>query len=201
MDQFKNKYRSNSTRLPNWDYGKNACYFITILTHNYNHFFGKIINGQMHLSEMGQMADELWKKIPEQFPYVKLHKHVIMQDHMHGIIEISKTGSITSPDAESLETHSVKTRYIASPVLPDTKSASHASSPASPTKGGITGNQNPMLQQNIPRIIRWYKGRCTFEIRKKHPHFKWHTKYYDRIIRNEKGFYNIEKYIEMNPSV
>jgi hypothetical protein len=32
--------------------------------------------------------------------------------------------------------------------------------------GGITGKNNPMLSENsLPKIIRWYKGRCSFEIR------------------------------------
>jgi putative transposase len=38
---------------------------------------------------------------------------------------------------------------------------------ASPKKsGGFAGNKNPMLHDNLSRIIRWYKGRCTFEIRR-----------------------------------
>ena len=32
---------------------------------------------------------------------------------------------------------------------------------------GFAGEMNPMLQMNLARIIRWYKGRTTFECRKK----------------------------------
>lgn len=39
------------------------------------------------------------------------------------------------------------------------------------TAGGFAGNKNPLLNQNISRVIRWYKGRCTFEIRKNHADF------------------------------
>ena len=32
--KYRNKYRGESTRLKNWDYGSNAAYFVTICTHD-----------------------------------------------------------------------------------------------------------------------------------------------------------------------
>jgi REP element-mobilizing transposase RayT len=66
-------------------------------------------------------------------------------------------------------------------------------------KGGITGAKNPMLHNNIPRVVRWFKGRATFEIRKNNPYFSWQRKYYDRIIRNKLELKNVIQYIENNP--
>lgn len=66
--------------------------------------------------------------------------------------------------------------------------------------GGIAGYKNPMLNENISRIIRWYKGRCSFEMRKIHADFKWHSRFHDHIIRNSKSFETIQTYIENNPS-
>jgi putative transposase len=66
--------------------------------------------------------------------------------------------------------------------------------------GGITGQKNPMLHQNISRIIRWYKGRVSFEIHKIDKSFAWQANYYDHIIRNQKALENIENYIRANPS-
>jgi len=53
----------------------------------------------------------------------------------------------------------------------------------------------------VGRIIRWYKGRCSFEINKfdKNISFKWLSRYYDIIIRNEKALNNIRDYIILNP--
>lgn len=47
-EKFQNKYRISSCRLLNWDYGKNAAYFITICTGKREHFFGEIVlvNGE-----------------------------------------------------------------------------------------------------------------------------------------------------------
>jgi len=69
------------------------------------------------------------------------------------------------------------------------------------SKGGITEKHNPMLyQQHVGKIIRWYKGRCTFEIRKRdYSDFAWQSRFYDHIIRNEKEWQRIRKYIYDNP--
>jgi REP element-mobilizing transposase RayT len=65
--------------------------------------------------------------------------------------------------------------------------------------GGCTGNKNPMLHENISHIIRWYKGRCTYEIKKMQKNFAWQSRFYDHIIRNEQSFERIQHYIAKNP--
>ncbi|MFN6086838.1 MAG: hypothetical protein ACK476_18160, partial [Fluviicola sp.] len=71
--------------------------------------------------------------------------------------------------------------------------------PPSIINGGITGIHNPMIQDSISRIIRWFKGRSRFEIKKIQPEFYWQKLFYDHIIRDEKAFQNIQRYIENNP--
>ncbi|MCC5922543.1 MAG: hypothetical protein JJT77_02060 [Crocinitomicaceae bacterium] len=56
-----------------------------------------------------------------------------------------------------------------------------------------------MLHQNISRVIRWYKGRTTFECRKINPNFEWQFRFYDHIIRNSFAYHNIVKYVVENP--
>jgi REP element-mobilizing transposase RayT len=90
MGKFKNKYRSETTRLQKWNYGWNAAYFVTICTKNRIHFFGNIINGENNLSEIGEMANKYWLEIPNHFPFVKLGAFVIMPNHVHGIVIIDK---------------------------------------------------------------------------------------------------------------
>jgi len=68
--------------------------------------------------------------------------------------------------------------------------------------GGITGKNNPMLSENsLPKIIRWYKGRCSFEIRKMKNAkcFGWHSRYYDQVIKNRKELNKKREYIWDNP--
>ena len=67
--------------------------------------------------------------------------------------------------------------------------------------GGVTGSKNPMGKGTTGEIIRWYKGRVTFEINKRFPEssFYWQSRYYDHIIRNNVSLNRIRKYIKNNP--
>jgi len=69
---YRNKYRIPSARLRHWDYGRNAAYFVTICTQNKECFFGDVVNGKMQLSEIGELAEMCWQKIPVHFPHVRL---------------------------------------------------------------------------------------------------------------------------------
>ena len=62
-DKFQQKYRIPSARFNKWDYGWSATYFVTICTKNKEHYFGKVVDGKMVLSEIGVIADLLWYEI------------------------------------------------------------------------------------------------------------------------------------------
>jgi putative transposase len=87
-EKFQNRYRIPSARLQNWDYGRNAAYFITICTQNRECYFEYIQNGNMVLSEIGNLANRYWHDIPIHFPFVKLGEFIVMPNHIHGIIII-----------------------------------------------------------------------------------------------------------------
>jgi len=87
---------------------------------------------------------------------------------------------------------------IASPNNPE-KIASSNKKVSEDIKGGITGNKNPMINQSISTIIRWYKGRVTFEIRKNDTVFGWQSRFHDHIIRSFDSYHRIADYIKTNP--
>lgn len=90
MTLYKNKYRIESTRLPNYDYSANGYYFVTICTHQKHCYFGNIVNARMHLSQVGKIAQKHWQDIPNHFNGVDIDRYVIMPNHVHGIIAIDK---------------------------------------------------------------------------------------------------------------
>ena len=220
MKKFQNKYRIPSARLQNWDYGSNGAYFITICCKNMEHYFGNVETqfiasddtkqkSEMQLNELGQIAYEIWESVPNQFPYVELGSFVIMPNHVHGILIIDKknaveTRFIASPHNDdrngiTISNHeNAETRLIAS--IDDDDRNAETRLIASLRKGGFSGDVNPMINENISRIIRWYKGRCSFEMRKIHPDFNWLSRYHDHIIKDSKSFDTIQNYIENNPS-
>lgn len=77
-DRYQNRYRISSIRLQNWDYGWNAIYFVTICTKGRNHYFGEIIDGRMHLSPVGAIADVLWHELSHHFGNIELDAFVVM---------------------------------------------------------------------------------------------------------------------------
>jgi putative transposase len=208
QNKFKNKYRVPSTRLQTWDYSKNGAYFITICTQNREHFFGNIQNGMMQLSEIGKLAERYWLEIPEHFPFVELGNFVVMPNHFHGILIINnipnavETRFIASNNChENNEINEYnennETRLIASNN--DENDETRLIASLQENRGGFSGDKNPMLNENISKIIRWYKGRCSFECRKINANFAWQSRFHDHIIRNSQSFENIQNYIFENP--
>jgi REP element-mobilizing transposase RayT len=121
-----------------------------------------------------------------------------MPNHIHGILFIEKpveTQFIASSSNNDIR--NVETRLIASNT--DNNSYSEETRLIASLQGGITKNMNPMLNENISRIIRWYKGRCSFEIRKLNINFDWQPRFHDHIIRDSNSFETIKNYIVNNP--
>lgn len=194
MILYKNKYRTTSMRAQWWNYNWNGSYFITICTQNRVHYFGHVDEEEMIYNELGKIAKEIWEAIPNQFPFVKLGEFIIMPNHTHGILTL---------DSNSMAGLLSEVRLIAPPQSTQQLIAPPQSTrpPSNNTiRGGFAGEKNPMFHQNISRIIRWYKGRCSFEMRKVHKDFQWQSGYHDRIIRNQIAYNNISLYIQNNPS-
>ena len=116
-----------------------------------------------------------------------------MPNHVHGILVIDKTMDELNEMNTMKDDFSVETRLIASLQSPPP-----TDNPQKPI-GGFAGNKNPMLNDNLSRIVRWFKGRTSFESRKIHADFSWQSHFYDHIIRNEQSYQIIVAYIINNP--
>lgn len=199
MDKYKNKYRVPTARAQWWDYGRNGAYFITICTKNRVHYFGEGNNGRIALSNLGEVANILWHEIPNHAPFVELGDFIVMPNHIHGILILNKPDIRDGNGNGNVNGNgngNVETRLIASLQQP------HHQSPPPTEKsnaGGFSENKNPMIHENVSRIIRWYKGRCSFELRKINAHFEWQSRFYDHIIRNDSEYQRISDYIVNNP--
>jgi len=159
-------------RLTGFDYSGDGEYFVTICVNGRKHHFGKIENGVMTLSETGKIVDRIWNEIPDKFENIRLDSYQIMPDHFHGIIAIKESKSQKHPDKVGMPTE---------------------------FKSGIRNNPMELKSITLGRIIRWFKGRVKFEAKKTKPDFNWQSRFYDRIIRDEKEFYFISEYIINNP--
>ena len=129
------------------------------------------------MSSIGEIALQCWLEIPEHFPFVELGNHIIMPNHVHGIVIINKK------DDEFYDKHNVETQNFAS--LPRTSNEPK--------------NQFGPQSKNLASIIRGVKIGVTKNARLINPDFAWQPRYHDHIIRNEKSYHTISEYIVENP--
>lgn len=168
-------------RLPGYNYSSSGDYFITICVKNKLESFGRIINSKMVLSEIGIVAENLWKKLPSKFSRINLDKFQIMPDHIHGIIHLRDSEFDRRNTPQNLNQDQ---RRVPTQANDQSKS----------------NNLHPLIKNSIPSMINHYKGSVTLWCKNNgYPDFKWQARYYDRIIRNKQELFTIRKYIESNP--
>ena len=61
-------------------------YFITICTKDKKHYFGRINNGEMHLSKIGLFAAQALAELPTHYRYSQVPLFVVMPNHIHAIV-------------------------------------------------------------------------------------------------------------------
>ena len=172
-EKYKGKYRSESVRLKNWDYGNNAAYFITICTKDRKHFFGEIKNSRMQVSPAGAIAHVLWYEIKNHAQPIELGEFVVMPNHVHGILILDGGGC-----------GDVARRDVACNVPTEKNHQMATISPKSHT---------------VSSIIRSYKSVVTKYCNRLGLEFAWQSRFHDHIIRNDSSFQRISDYIKNNP--
>lgn len=178
-DKYQGKYRIASARLQNWDYGWNAMYFVTICTQNRECYFGDVVDGEMQLSPIGQIAQKYCLEIPQHFSFVELDEFVVMPNHVHAIIIINKMDDGRDGDLVETPNLGVSTKSTT------TTTTNAASKKWKPGTLGV--------------IINQYKRIVCINARKIHADFGWQSRYHDHIIRNDDSFQRIRNYICKNP--
>jgi REP element-mobilizing transposase RayT len=134
----------------------------------------------MDLSAIGHIAQSCWHEIPNYFPFVQLGAHVIMPNHVHGIVIINKT------DDGRNDQRNVEAQNFA-PLRPE------------PSESDKPKNQFGPQSKNLASIIRGFKIGVTKHARQIHPNFTWQSRYHDHIIRDDLAYQKITAYINNNP--
>jgi len=190
-NKFQNKYRTESLRLQNWDYRWSSAYFLTICTQNKEHYFGKINNGKMQLSNIGILADVFWYEIKNHAKNVKLDSFVVMPNHIHGILILNDNnvndidGNINGCDGGRDKACLVSTMTI---PLQSSQQKQNIGQKRFQNQG----------KNSVSSIIGSYKSAVTKHANRLGFDFKWQSGFYDHIIRNDKSYKKISNYIINN---
>ena len=179
------KHHRRSIRLRGHDYSDPGEYYVTICTHNRECVLGEIKDGEMRLSNAGEIAERCWYEIPQHFENVGLGEFVTMPNHLHVIIllrGISRRDEVTS----SLQIMSSSLRVSSSPW----------------TDSEIEPKQ-PIIKclPTLGRVIAYYKYQSTKLINamRATPGTRfWQRSYYEHIIRDGNDYARIQKYIAEN---
>jgi len=180
------KHQRRSIRLKGYDYCQAGAYYVTIVTYQRDLLFGEIVNEEMILNELGKIADECWRAIPDHFPFVELGTYVIMPNHVHGIIWIE-------------EKEGTRRRC----VLDDEYRARQRRVPTEPNAlMETTEGFGKPVKGSIPTVVRAYKSAVTYAVnavQNQRGAVLWQRNYYEHIIRNDRELNNIRRYILNNP--
>ena len=217
-------HHRRSIRLKGYDYSQAGLYFITICCQNRICLFGHIQNGQMILNDAGKIANECWLEIPKHFPHVILHEHVIMPNHIHGIIELTVWAENFPPDKNTTTNENISStndnisanenigaengNVGAKNISNETVGAKNISNETIGAKNisnetvwakNISPIRSP--SKTIGAIVRGFKIGVTKWMRHNtNVHDVWQRNYYENIIRNEQSYATISDYIRNNPA-
>ncbi len=185
-EKFKGKYRIQSSRYPNWDYSSAGAYFITICTTNKEHYFGEIIDNEMKLSEIGNIAYNEWVKTLELRPDMNiiLDEFCIMPNHFHAIIGFGGKNVMRGDCGNVM--HRRDTMHCVSITTMDIKQQNK------------TPNKFGPQSKNLGAVVRGFKSVVKKYATINNIDFAWQSRYHDRIIRNDNEFYRIKNYIYNN---
>ena len=177
------KRQRSSIRLQGYDYTRQGAYFVTICTRNRACLLGDIVEGRMHLSEAGRLAQVAWEDLPHHYPHVQIDVWVIMPNHMHGIVILTKAQA-TDDDMR---------------VGADPKTDVGAIS-----KINVGAGLKPAPTcHGLSEIVRAFKTFSARRINALHNTVGtpfWQRNYYEHIIRNQSALDRIRQYIVDNPA-
>jgi len=190
-----------SLRLKGYDYSKAGLYFVTICVYDRECLFGKITDGKMTSTDVGKIADEFWLNIPQHFSNIVLHEHIIMPNHVHGIIQLTDVNDANSVGAchgmplQNTTDIPVGTRHGVSPQhgTPQKQNDAISQSSTRETQFGkpVSGSVSVIVNQYKSSVKRW----CN---KNNNAHFRWQSRFHDHIIRYEQSYQNISEYIINN---
>jgi len=169
--------RRGSIRLPLFDYSGPGAYFITICTKDKRPLFGRMDGMVVRLTKIGEIVDDCWREIPTHFGQVELAVHIVMPEHLHGIILLRPV-----QNGDDCAKNSRRARH------------------AVPLRTGNRRREFAVpVARSIPTIVGAFKSAVSKCIRLQSGKSIWQRGYYEHVMRNADDFQKTCEYIRLNP--
>lgn len=193
-----------SMRWAGFDYAQNAAYFVTMCVHHRRCAFGRVVEGAARLHSYGEIARDQWLRTGDVRPDVVLDEFVVMPNHFHAILILSRWGLARQTlDPTSNSHDSDSPMGLDSPLDSDEGSRSDETGLARQTPTGamfakpVAGSLGTILgafKSAVTRDINRHR-----EARDLSPVVVWQRNYHDRVIRSERELRDTQRYIIENP--
>jgi putative transposase len=170
--KYRNKYRISSPRLSGWDYGSDGLYFVTICTKHRVRYFGEIVS-------------------------TNVEKKLNSEEQIIASLSATEIGRIAYDNWFNVPTFHPYVELDDFTIMPDHLHGILFIN--KPDKVTWEVNKFGAQSKNLASIVRGYKSSVTKYANENGIEFTWQPRYYDRIIRNEKEYFNVKKYIQRNP--
>jgi putative transposase len=173
-DYDPTRHHRRSIRLPAYDYAQPGAYFVTVCTQNRECVFGQVVEGQMIVSDPGQMVESVWRQLP-RYHGVDVDAFAVMPNHVHGIIVLVGAGPVGAGPRACPDMG--RPQEVAPTMsLPDVVHRFKSLTTARYRKGVLQDGWQP------------FPGRL------------WQRNYYEHVIRDEEELNRIRQYIIDNPA-
>ena len=177
--------RRKPLRLPGYDYATPGAYFVTICANGRQNVFGEVINGEMRLDETGQIVSDVWRALPDRYPFIECDQFIVMPNHVHGIIWLTNLRR-----GESC----IRPIRGGESCIRPIRGSDDEHRPYVNPKGTLPGTVN--------RVVQGFKSLTTIGwMRQNHGSTQtkiWQRGYYERVIRNGRELDAMRSYIANN---
>ena len=200
MEKYKNKYRNDSARIKNWDYGSPGYYYVTICTKYRRCYFGEVVmcDGIERTHWAGWCDGIVGTHDYASLPPTAHASQSPAAHPPHVMVRLTTIGKIAHQNWTAIPNHFpfvVLDEFI---VMPD-----HIHGILCFKKPGYRGRNRNVFgpqSQNLASVMRNYKGATKAYATLHNIEFAWHHRYHDDVIRSRKELDNIRKYIKNNPA-
>lgn len=182
-------YNRKTPRAQRYDYRSAWMYFITICTKNRQHYFGEIRRDgisdrpTMILSDIGKICEKELHIMLQKRPSIDIHAYVIMPDHIHLLFWMDNRRDMGLPCPNNINNNNIN--------VPHSYNEDRTPQADVPTSN--------ITNQTLSSVIGWRKSAVSKSAKNNHFPFARQPRYHDRIIRTEKEYNNVLRYIQLNP--
>lgn len=187
---YNTRKNRKSPRKIWYDYTTPWAYFVTICTKHRKHYFGKVINGEMVLSELGKICQKYIHQIESNRKNIRIKEYVVMPNHVHMILVLEEW------DKKRNDPTVKNNRRDASTMHPGRNNTIWTSLLIQMKDGLLNRPYSWPVLWNVIKIFKW---NVTKYANQHNNTFTRQSRYHDNIITTQRAYINIQRYIKDNP--